>query len=244
MEDPKVCLSSLRAREPQPRAQRRGSNLPDSEAHEIASSPPATLPLRCPFASLRATAQGSSSRLRLLAMTKASVSFTDPDFGKAPRDPRGQTQNRVALVATVHQPNNALSELTRATLPRLQVLYEALVFLCSQTTSAEMLTLLRASGATVHHERQQPTNLSGIGQVRRYALSLGLASGCDHLHLCDFDRLLHWAAHYPNELQSVVGEITDYDLLILGRTACTATVVSEPWPPIRPIRRRQSAWPT
>ena len=133
-------------------------------------------------------------------------------------DPRGQTQSRVTLVATVHQPTDALSELTRATLPQLQTLYGALVFLCSQTTSAEILALLRASVATVHHERQQPMNLSGIGRVRRHALRLSLATGCDHLHLCDFDRVLHWAAHYPDELRQVVGEIANYDLLILGRT--------------------------
>jgi hypothetical protein len=129
-----------------------------------------------------------------------------------------QTQSQVALVATVHQPNNALGELTRATLPRLQALYGALVFLCSQTTSAGMLALLRDSGATVHHEHQQPVNLSGIGRVRRRALRLGLATGCDYFHLCDFDRVLHWVAHYPDELRQVVGEITHYDLLILGRT--------------------------
>ena len=133
-------------------------------------------------------------------------------------DPRGQTQSRVTLVATVHQPNDALGELTRATLPQLQALYDALVFLCSQTTYGEILALLRDSGATVHHERQQPMNLSGIGRVRRHALRLSLATGCDHLHLCDFDRVLHWAAHYPDELRQVVGEIANYDLLILGRT--------------------------
>ena len=69
------------------------------------------------------------------------------------KDPREQTQSWVTLVAIAHQPNDALGELTRATLPRLQALYGALVFLCSQTTSAEILALLRASGATVHHER-------------------------------------------------------------------------------------------
>jgi len=35
-------------------------------------------------------------------------------------DPRKQTQSRVILVATVHQPNDALGELTRATLPRCE----------------------------------------------------------------------------------------------------------------------------
>jgi hypothetical protein len=61
-------------------------------------------------------------------------------------------------------------------------------------------------------------SLSGIGRVRRRALRLGLTTGCDHLHLCDFDRILHWAAHCPDELQQVIGEIANYDLLILGRT--------------------------
>jgi hypothetical protein len=46
--------------------------------------------------------------------------------------PREQNQSRVALVATVHQPNEALGELIRATLPQLQALYGELVFLCSQ----------------------------------------------------------------------------------------------------------------
>jgi hypothetical protein len=124
----------------------------------------------------------------------------------------------VTLVATVHQPTDALSELTQATLPHLQTLYGALVFLCSKTTSAGMLALLRDSGATVHHERQQPMNLSGIGRVRRRALRLGLTTRCVHLHLCDFDRVLHWAVHYPDELRQVVGEIIHYDLLIMGRT--------------------------
>ena len=73
----------------------------------------------------------------------------------------------VTLVATVHQPNDALGELTRVTLPQLQALYGALVFLCSQATSVEMLNLLWTSESTVHHERQQPVNLGGIGRVRR-----------------------------------------------------------------------------
>jgi hypothetical protein len=133
-------------------------------------------------------------------------------------DFRDQTQGRVTLVATVHQPDDALVELTQAMLSQLQTLYGALVFLCSQTTSAGILALLRSRGATVHHEHQQPANLSGIGRVRRRALRLGLTTGCDHLHLCDFDRVLHWAAHYPDELRQVIGEITNYDLLILGRT--------------------------
>ena len=66
-----------------------------------------------------------------------------------------------ALVATVHQPNETLGELTGAMLPRLQALDGARVLLCSYMTWAGMLAFLRHSGATVHYERQQATSLSG-----------------------------------------------------------------------------------
>jgi hypothetical protein len=36
--------------------------------------------------------------------------------------------------------------------------------------------------------------------------------------MCDFDRALHWVAHYPEELEEVISAIPDYDLLVLGRT--------------------------
>ena len=77
----------------------------------------------------------------------------------------GQAQSQVTLVATVHQPNDILGELTRAMLPQLQALYGALVFLCSQTTSAEMLALLRDSRAMVHHERQPADESQWHGTV-------------------------------------------------------------------------------
>lgn len=49
-------------------------------------------------------------------------------------------------------------------------------------------------------------------------LRLGLATGADHLHLCDFDYALHWIPTYPDELGQTVAAIPSYDLLILGRT--------------------------
>jgi hypothetical protein len=36
--------------------------------------------------------------------------------------------------------------------------------------------------------------------------------------MCDFDRAIHWVAHYPQELKAVINDIPGYDLLVLGRT--------------------------
>ena len=57
-----------------------------------------------------------------------------------------------------------------------------------------------------------------LGSVRRRALALGLRGDAPYLHLCDWDRVLHWAEYYADELQEVVGAIPAYDCLILGRT--------------------------
>lgn len=37
--------------------------------------------------------------------------------------------------------------------------------------------------------------------------------------MCDFDRAIHWVAHYPQELETVIADLCSYDLLVLGRTA-------------------------
>jgi hypothetical protein len=57
-----------------------------------------------------------------------------------------------------------------------------------------------------------------IGDVRRETIRVALGESTTHLQMSDFDRALHWVAHYPLELDLVVGEIMHYDLLVLGRT--------------------------
>jgi hypothetical protein len=67
----------------------------------------------------------------------------------------------------------------------------------------------------------EPAERAGIqwlGAVRRETLRAGLLAGTPHLQLCDFDRALHWSAHYPGEMDAVVADLRNYDLLVLGRT--------------------------
>ncbi len=48
---------------------------------------------------------------------------------------------------------------------------------------------------------------------------MGLASGAEHLHLCDFDRALHWMARFPDEVHAMLADVPLYDFLIMGRSA-------------------------
>lgn len=98
----------------------------------------------------------------------------------------------------------------------LQSVYERIVVLASPVTSQHSVEVLRGAGVIVEWQAEE---LHGaLGHIRRAALAHGLAAGAAHLQLCDWDRVIHWAEHYPDELRAVVATLPDYDCLILGRT--------------------------
>lgn len=125
----------------------------------------------------------------------------------------------VALVATVHQPDERLARMVEAHLPVLVARYAAVVTFCSGSTHPTILGLLRDHGARVNVDRRSSAGIEHIGDVRRSTLRMGLQAGTSHLQMCDFDRALHWVAHYPREMESILAAIPNYDLLVLGRTA-------------------------
>jgi len=125
----------------------------------------------------------------------------------------------VALAVTVHDPGRRLVGMIGAHLPALMAHYAAVSAYCSRNTNSTVLDVLRAHNVHVVVDGNEPSGIEGIGAVRREAVRAGLRAGTTHLQLCDFDRALHWVAHYPAELGAVLAEIPSYDLLVLGRTA-------------------------
>ena len=124
----------------------------------------------------------------------------------------------VALVGTVHDPDNRLHRLTQASLPALHDTYPSLSVLCSASTHHELVSLLEKNGVMVRKEGRPPAGHKGLGRTRRDALQAGLASGCEHFHLCDLDRALHWVNLYPDELRRALADIAHFDFLVMGRT--------------------------
>ena len=126
----------------------------------------------------------------------------------------------VVLAATYHDPHGAMVAQAQRVMPVLHELYEAIAVLTTSNTSAQAISSLRALGVEI--DVQQPYEGDGIatlGLVRRDSLDMALRWGASAIHLCDWDRILHWAEFYPDELREVVEAIPNYDLLILGRTA-------------------------
>jgi hypothetical protein len=128
------------------------------------------------------------------------------------------TTETIALVTIVHQPDERLAGMIDTHQAGLAARYAAWVAFCSRDTHPAILDRLRGSGATVHVDHDEPSGIHGIGRVRRKALRAGLLAGTSHFQMCDFDRALHWVAHYPRELESIIASIPDFDLLVLGRT--------------------------
>ncbi len=124
----------------------------------------------------------------------------------------------VTLAMTVHQPDDRLAAQVTSYLPVLSARYAALIAFCSQTTHSSILNLLRQQAVQVEVEEEEPSGIQGVGEARRRTIRLGLAAGTSHLQMCDFDRALHWIAHFPQELEKVIADIPNYDLLVLGRT--------------------------
>ena len=127
-------------------------------------------------------------------------------------------QPEVALTVTAHEPGERLAPIIEAHLPTLLTCYPEVMAICSQETHPTILGILRNHQVAVHVDNSPSAGIERIGQVRRAAVQLGLRARTPYLQLCDFDRALHWAGHHPQELQTVIAEIPNYDLLVLGRT--------------------------
>jgi hypothetical protein len=128
------------------------------------------------------------------------------------------TGSSVTLAVTVHEPHGRLADLTIAQLPALAARYAALTAFCSRETHPTVVSLLERQGALVRVNDHPSDGVRGIGPVRRETIRTGLEAGTPYLQMCDFDRALHWVAHWPEEMEAVIVDIPHYDLLVLGRT--------------------------
>lgn len=123
--------------------------------------------------------------------------------------------NKIALVSTLHDPQASMAPILSACLPLLPHLYVAVEIIATPTTAPLTLALLADGGATVTTDGNEH-----IGLNRRQALGRGLAHRpVTHCHYCDFDRLLFWLLHQPDELRRVLGQVVPQaDYLAIGRT--------------------------
>ena len=129
-------------------------------------------------------------------------------------------RSNVVLAATDHDPDGRLYAQTACVLPFLTSLFDAIAIQATHATQERAFTLLVSAGVRVRRETtERLMGLDVLGRARRAAVELALDQGAPAMLFCDFDRALHWAEYYPDELAQVAARLAEHDFTILGRTA-------------------------
>lgn len=124
----------------------------------------------------------------------------------------------IVLAAIHHDPEGRLYDQTRRVLPHVRGLFGAITLHLTSTTVEHSAALLREAGCDLRQESAAPGGLTQLGKPRRAVIARALELGAQHLVFCDFDRMLHWAEFYPDELAAVLAHITECDFTVFGRT--------------------------
>ena len=124
---------------------------------------------------------------------------------------------RVALVSTIHDSAGWSITPLRESSPLLEDLYERRIVIATKGTSQSVIDAFEESGWFLASPRSN-VGVEYISDSRLKVIRAGVEAGANHLHLIDTDRVLHWAAHYPDELRGVVSRISKLDFTIIGRT--------------------------
>src|SRR5690349_10989759 len=125
----------------------------------------------------------------------------------------------VVLATTLHDPNGRMTEQAARTLPVLREVFAGIAAQATHAASDQTLGLLRDAGALLRQDTEERfAGYMKLGQPRRDAVALALQSGQPCIMLCDFDRVIHWAEFYPDELAAVVARLPEHDFTVLGRT--------------------------
>ncbi len=126
----------------------------------------------------------------------------------------------VALAVTHHDPEQRMERQIAQWLPVLQQYYAHLAIIVTADTNYNAWITPAAALSVQQLPAQFPAGMAALGQIRQMVVQQAWqhAPHISHVHLCDFDRILHWVAHYPVELAHVVAHITHADLTVLGRT--------------------------
>lgn len=124
----------------------------------------------------------------------------------------------IVLAATHHDPEGRLFDQAAQVLPHLKQSFDQITLLLTQSSTERSAQLLRESGCDLVRESDAPGGLTHLGRPRRAVVARAVELGAVHIVFCDFDRMLHWAEFYPQELAVALDQIRLRDFVVLGRT--------------------------
>lgn len=123
------------------------------------------------------------------------------------------------LVATYHDPDGRLYEHIARSLPFLRQAFAGVAVRATDAADARAIDLLGKHGVQVRiGDTGESVAGAKIGRARREALALALDCAAEAALYSDFDRALHWAEFFPDEMLRAGQYMTGYDFTIFGRT--------------------------
>ncbi len=123
----------------------------------------------------------------------------------------------ISLVSTLHDSTGWSIKPLKEQAKLLETIYSHRVVVVTKMTSPSVIEALESSGWIVVPQKSL-IGVDYISESRRRALKAGMSEGADYAHLVDSDRVLHWAANYPDELRGIVKRLPENDFTIIGRT--------------------------
>lgn len=116
------------------------------------------------------------------------------------------------MVSTLHDPENRLEELVDEYVGAIEKAFDLSYVVATPSTHQKIVGALDKIGFEV--SRGQETI---VGAYKK-ALESALSKNARKIFYCDFDRILHWAMKYPDELVNLIGSYRGYDFVLIGRT--------------------------
>lgn len=112
------------------------------------------------------------------------------------------------LLTIQHDPEGKLLQPLYGVLPLLNDLFREWHLVTTMNTHAAYMLLLWK----VYFMKQQ-----GMAEARRDVIRMTLERAADNYFYCDLDRLIFWAAEYPDELRETIEQVKGNDYTVIGR---------------------------
>ena len=122
---------------------------------------------------------------------------------------------RIIITTTIHDPNSNMKDMILNYGKKARELCYRLFFIVSDTTSKEIIDLVKEYVDIV-----QICHSKHIRDTYIDALKLGVshAEENDKILYADYDRLLHWVSTFPHELKHILESFPDVDFFHIGRS--------------------------
>jgi len=125
----------------------------------------------------------------------------------------------ICLVSPLHDPDARLAKAIRTHGKELKRIYFGHIAIrATKKTNKETLKALDSANISYTLQTTSGSYVS-MGKTYKEAIAMGIKMKTRNIHVCDFDRILHWVKTYPNELRDII-EILPANIGItwIGRT--------------------------